>query len=108
MEFFFKYKIVILRSIGAFLLILGFVVHFWAMPKTVAVSANDIAAANVARMEASISGHKKSTKTTKPNMSHFSKSLASKQQKQLEYLTIFAMIFGVLFLAYSFLKKEND
>lgn len=108
MNFFLKHKIVILRSIGAFFLIVGFVVHFWAMPKTVAVSANDVAAANVARMEASVSGHTKSNKKTKPNMSHISKSLMNTQQKQLEYLTIFAMIFGVLFLAYSFVKKEKD
>lgn len=107
MEFFLKHKIVILRSAGALMLLIGFVIHFWAIPKS-AVSVNEIAAANVARIEASVSGHTTSTKKAKPDMSTFSESLTKAQAQKTKYLTILAMVFGVLFLGYSFLKKEED
>ena len=106
MDFFLKHKIIILRSLGVIMLLVGFVVHFWAIPKT-GVSANDIAAANVARMEASVSGHTKSVKKAKPDMSHFTKSLTNAQQQRTKYITIFAMLLGILFLFFSFLKKEE-
>jgi len=107
MEFFLKHKIIILRSIGVVLLLIGFAVHFWTRPKTGA-SENAIAAANVARMEASVAGYAKSVKKAKPDMSHFTKSLTSAQQQRAKYITIFAMVLGVLLLGASFLKKEED
>lgn len=107
MDFFLKYKIIILRSVGVLMLLIGFAVHFWATPK-MAVSQNEIAAANVARMEASVAGHSKNTKDAKPDMSTFTKSLMSAQEQRARYITVFAMIMGVLFLGYSFLKKEEN
>ena len=107
MDFFLKHKIIILRTVGALILLIGFAVHFWVTPKTVA-SENEIAAANVARMEASVAGHSKSVKKAKPDMSHFTKSLANAQRQQTRYITVFAMVFGVLFLLLSFFKKEDS
>lgn len=107
MEFFLKHKVMILRSVGVLMLLIGFAVHYWVTPKTGA-SENEIAAANVARMEASVAGHSKSVKTAKPDMSHFTKSLADAQRQRTKYITIFAMVLGGLFLLLSFLKKEDS
>ena len=107
MEFFLKHKVILLRSIGILMLLVGFAVHFWARPQ-MGVTENEIAAANVARMEASVAGHSKSVKKSKPDMSHFTKSLTSAQQQRAKYITIIAMLMGILFLGYSFLKKEEN
>ena len=107
MQFYLKHQKEILRSIGAFLLLVGFVVNFWTTPQK-AMSANEIAAANLARMEASVAGGTTKTVQKKPEVSHISKALKATREKQIRYLTIFSMIAGVLFLAYSFLTKEDD
>ncbi len=108
MEFFKKHQKEIVRAIGALLLIVGFVINFWVTPQK-AVSANDIAAANLARIEASVQGGSGTQKVKKkPDTSHISKALKVTRQKQMKYLTIFSMILGALFLAYSFLKKEES
>jgi uncharacterized protein YjeT (DUF2065 family) len=107
MEFFLKHKIIILRAIGGVLLLIGFAVHFWTRPTT-RISENEIAAANVARMEASVAGHSSNVKKAKPDMSILAKSLTSAQQQRAKYITIFAMVLGVLLLGASFLKKEED
>ena len=87
------------------MLLIGFVVHFWITPN-ISVSANEIAAANIARMEASIAG--KSKAKSKPDAGSIVKALKETKEKQMQYLTIFAMIFGIGFLAYSFIKKEES
>jgi multisubunit Na+/H+ antiporter MnhG subunit len=107
LEFFKKHQKEIIRGIGALLLIAGFVINFWVRPQK-AVSLNEIAAANVARMEASVSGSSGRQKVKKQaDTSHISKALKATRQKQMQYLTIFSMILGALFLGYSFLKKEE-
>ncbi len=105
MEFFNKHKIVVLRSLGGLMLVIGFVIHFWTTPKE-GFSANEKAAANVARMEAKVSG--KNTKSTQKDTDSFLKELQEKQAAQLQYLTILAMLFGVGFLGYSFIPKKED
>lgn len=105
MEFFLKYQKLILRVVGVVMLLIGFVVHFWITPKIV-VSKSDIAAANVARMEASVAGAV--TKSTKPDPRTIAKALKATKEKQMEYLTLFSMLFGILFLLYSFFKKEES
>ena len=107
-EIFIKNKIIIFRTAGTLMLIVGFAVYFWTTPKE-ALSQNEIAAANVARMEASVSG--KSSTTAKPEKSSSTKilqELKNAQKKQLRYFTILTMIFGVGFLGYSFIKKKED
>ena len=108
MEFFLKNKIVILRTLGALMLIVGFAVHFWTVPQK-GISANERAAANVARMEAKMAGNNSSAKkSTKKDDSSFLKELKKTQEKQMQYLTIIAMVFGVGFLGYTFLPKKEQ
>lgn len=109
-EIFIKYKIIIFRVTGIFMLLGGFVLFFWMSPKEV-FSENEIALANIARMEASVKGGSATTKnqTQKPNASRFVEELQNAQLQQIRYFTIASMIFGVLFLLYSFISKpKND
>lgn len=108
MEFFLKHQTVIFRSAGAFLLVLGLVLFFWAAPQKV-MTENEKAAANLARMEAAVSGGSSSKSTTQPSSNHsqISQAMIETQKKQIRMLMIMVMIFGVGFLGYSFLKKEN-
>jgi hypothetical protein len=99
LEFFNKHKILVFRSAGVFMLLIGFVVHFWVTPKE-GFSKNEIAAANVARMEARTSGSSSSSKS-KPDASKYVEELKNTQAKQIQYLTIIAMISGVGFLGYN-------
>jgi len=89
------------------MLLIGFVAFFWATPKE-GISENTLAAANVARMEAKVSGGSSTTASTpQNNKSKFLEKFKETKANQLRYLTIFMMIFGLGFLGYSFLKKEK-
>ncbi|MBU0719765.1 hypothetical protein KJ877_00330 [bacterium] len=106
MEIFNKYKLVIFRSVGALMLLVGFGAHFWVTPKEGYTQAQ-IAAANVARMEASVAGESSaSKKAAKSKDSPFLEEFKNTKEKQMRYLTIIAMILGIGFLGYSFIKKE--
>ena len=96
-----------MRSLGALMLVIGFGVHFWATPKE-GISANERAAANIARMEAKVAG-KSSTqsKFSKKDDSKYLDKLKSTQEKQMRYLTILAMVLGVGFIGYTFIRKEE-
>ncbi|MCD6432846.1 MAG: hypothetical protein J7L21_02285 [Sulfurimonas sp.] len=107
MDFFLKHKTVLLRSLGAVMLLVGFGVHFWVTPKE-GLSANQKAAANVARMEAKVrGGGSSSSESQKKDDSKFLDELKNTQEKQMQYLTIIAMIVGVGFLGYSFMPKKD-
>ncbi len=89
------------------MLLVGFVVHFWVTPKE-GLTKNEIAARNVARMEAKASGGSSSSKkSTKKDDSKFLNEMKSTQAKQMRYLTIIVMILGVGSLGYSFVKKKE-
>lgn len=103
-EIFQKNRIVILRLLGALMLLIGFVIHFWLTPKE-GYTQMDVAAANVARMEASVSGNGATKKASQSSSAPFLEEFKNTQQKQMEYLTIIAMILGAGFLLYSFIKK---
>ena len=105
MELFLRYKIIILRIFGILMLIVGFSVHFWKTPKE-GFTQSEIAAANVARMEASVSGANSKTKSSKKTTNDYLQELKGKQEEQLKYLTIISMILGIGFVAYSFVKKN--
>ena len=109
MKFFLQYKTVIMRTLGAIMLIVGFTIHFWETPKK-GLSENDKAAARVARMEAKVKGAGSGTKKSQEkDTSKFVEKMKSTQAQQMKYMTILAMIFGVAFLGYSFiLKKEEE
>ncbi len=89
------------------MLIVGFAIQFWAVPKE-GFTQNEIAAANVARMEAKMTGSGTSSKSTKQDGSKFLDKLKDTQAKQMQYLTIIAMILGVGSIGYSFIKTNHD
>lgn len=108
MEIFLKHKTVIFRSLGGLMLLIGFVTYFWATPKE-GISANQRAAANVARMEAKVAGqNSQQSESSKKNDSKFLDKLKNTQAKQIQYLTIIAMILGIGFLGYSFMPRKED
>ena len=95
-----------MRIVGVILLLMGFLIHFWETPKS-GMSKNELAAINLARMEASVSGKNSSKIKKKTDSSNFRKALEDTQQKQLEYLTILAMLLGLISLGSSFIKKDK-
>jgi hypothetical protein len=105
-DFFYKHKSLIIRVLGATMLLVGFASYFWVTPKAV-VSENEIAAANVARMEAKVAGSSNSKTQAKPSSSQFAEKFQETREAQLRYLTVLAMLFGAGFLLYSFIKKEE-
>lgn len=95
----------ILRTLGIFMLISGLASFFWVTPKQ-GLSANDRAAANIARMEAKVQGNTNVT-SSKSNDSKFLKNLKNTQEKQVKYMTILFIIIGVGFLGSSFFTKKQ-
>jgi len=107
-EIFIKNRIIIFRTLGLVMLLVGFTVHIWASPKEVLIE-NEIAAANVARMEASVAIVKMSKKEApKSEASKFIEELENAQNKQMQYLTILSMVLGVGLFAYSFISKPKS
>ena len=107
MDFILKYKVVIARSLGALMLVVGFAVHFWVTPKE-GLSANEKAAARIARMEASSKGKSTSSLKSEKESSKFLDAMKDTQEKQMQYMTIIVMILGIGFLGYSFMPKKKD
>ncbi|MDF1874864.1 hypothetical protein JHD48_03850 [Sulfurimonas sp. SAG-AH-194-I05] len=106
MDLFLKHKTVILRSFGLIMLVVSISLHFWSTPPK-KLTQNERAAENVKRMEAKM----RSTSVTnesKKNESKFLEHLKKKQKKQLEYMTLLMMLFGVGFVGYSFLVKKEE
>ncbi|MBD3824433.1 MAG: hypothetical protein IE916_08000 [Epsilonproteobacteria bacterium] len=106
MEFYLKHQKSIIRGTGIVLLVIGFVVQFWMTPKE-GLSKEEIAAANVARMEASIRGAGSSQGAKSEQKPIFMEEFRNKQEKHFRYMTIIAMIAGVIFIGYTFIKKEG-
>lgn len=102
-----QYKKPLIRSVGALLLLIGFVIHFWVAPKE-GLSDLDIAAANVARMEASVAGKSTSAQSKTPSTAPFFEEFKNTREKQMKYFTILAMALGGIFLLYSFFQKGDD
>ena len=108
LEYFLKHRIVIFRSVGAFMVVVGFAAHFWVSPKE-GLSENEMALANLARIEAQAKGTSSSSATkAQDDSSKFLETLKNTQARQMEYLTILTMLFGVGFLGYSFIKKDEE
>jgi len=106
-EIFLKHKTVIFRSLGALMLVVGFVSYFWTTPKEV-LTQNEVAAANVARMEARVAKSQgRESKKPQSSSADILKHLKDTQEAQTKYLTIMAMILGIGFLAYSFIGKNR-
>ncbi|WP_345993439.1 hypothetical protein [Sulfurimonas sp. HSL-1716] len=93
------------RTIGILFLVGGIAALFWTKPDT-ALTENQIAEANIARMEASLPKSVVSAKK-KPKPPSFMKAYKEKQKEHIRYLVIFFIISGIVFLAYSFIKKRE-
>ncbi|MDA7816965.1 hypothetical protein N9A28_02120 [Sulfurimonas sp.] len=107
-ELFLTHKTLIFRTVGSIMLLVGFVTYFWVTPKE-GLSQNEIAAANVARMEARTAGGSGSSKKkTGSSSSKILEELKNTQKKQVQYLMIITIILGSGFLGYSFIKKKED
>jgi len=107
-EIFIKYKVVIIRVLGVLMLVIGFAVHFWSTPKE-GFTQNELAARNIARMEARVLGGGGASK--KPSESSSAKilqELKNTQAKRMQYLTIIGMGLGIGLLGYSFIGKKED
>ncbi len=96
----------IVRGVGALLLLVGFGAYFWISPK-VGVDENAKAAANVARMEAKVSGVPTPTQKAKPASTQIAEKFQETREAQMRYMLILMMVAGGGFLLYSFLKKEE-
>lgn len=108
-EIIIKNKILIFRVFGVMMVIVSFAIYFWATPKEV-LNENEIAAANIARLEASASGRGATTQgASKPQTSQFVEELKNAQKKQIEHIIIASMFIGIGLLGYSFISKpKND
>lgn len=108
MKFFNKHKTLIFRVLGSLLLVLSFVVYFWKTPKE-GLTENEIAAANVARMEARMASQMGgSTHKKKPDASQIAEKFKNTREDQLRYTLILMMVFGIGFLGYSFISKKDE
>lgn len=87
------------------MLLISFVIYFWSTPKE-GLTQNQIAAANVARMEARVSGGS-GTQKSQSSSADIMKAYKDTQASQSKYMLIFIMVMGVGFLGYSFIKKEE-
>ena len=87
------------------MLVIGFAVFFWKTPQK-GVSENDIAAANVARLEAKVSGKSSTSSPAKPDTSKILEKFKETREDQVKYFMILLMIAGAGFVLYTFLKKE--
>jgi len=102
MEFFLKYKVIILRLFGLGMFIVSVFVHFSNTPKD--MSENERAVANIARMQRTVSVSLKAN--TKSSGSSVSKQMSEFQEKQKEIFSIFLMVSSMLFFGFSFIKKD--
>jgi len=87
------------------MLLIGLIIHFLITPQS-KISKNDLAAARVARMEASV--NKTSSLSKAPDTSNYTKGLKSTQKKQMKYLTVLAIVIGVMSVAYSFKPRKSS
>lgn len=107
MDLFYKYKSMIFRLVGGLMLLGGFMAYFWMAPKEGA-SANELAAANVVRMEAKVAGVSGAKESAKPSSAKFVEKFQETREAQIRYMIILTMLFGTGFLLYSFLKQEKE
>ena len=91
------------KIIGANFLLMALVLLFWSQPKE-GMSENEKAAANLARMEAKVSG---SSQKKASESSGFMEEYRQKQKAQVQLFLIIMTIAGTGFLGYGFFKKEE-
>ena len=94
-----KYQKILSLSIGIGCIIVYFTLYFWNNSKGAVLSENELAARNVARMEANVHG------STATSSSSNLKSMAFTPKEVGNDLLLLLLIIGVGFSAYGFIKK---
>ncbi len=90
------------------LLIIGAVASlFWNNLDSSVSKEEHLATANVARMEARM-GSQSTAPQQAPDKPVFSAKYREKQQEQLRYAIIISLVFGVGFVGYGLLKREEQ
>ena len=107
MEFFLKHKIIIFRTVGIIVFVTAIIIKFWLTPKEV-LTENEKAQARLERMEASARSTGATSKSQEKDTSKFIEKLKETQAKQVEYMTILAMVFGIAFVGYSFIPRKEQ
>ncbi len=95
-------------GIGILLIVASAVWLYWDMSKSAVSDEEARAAANVARMEARMSGQSASSSQKAPEKPIFMDTYKAKQKEQLQYAIIIMMIAGMGFVGYSLFKRKND
>ncbi len=98
-----KNKKLALKITGVNFLLMALVMLFWAQPKN-GMSENEKASANLARMEAQVSG---SSQKPASSAQDFRQVHAAHQAEQVRIFLILMVILGSASLVYGFLKKED-
>lgn len=110
MDFFLKYRTIILSSIGALLLVFGMLTYFLYTPPKEEMGENDKAAERIARMEAQAKGSssaKAPSHSVQRGTSTFTLGMREMQNQQMKYLLILLALLGIGFLIYRFTKKKE-
>ncbi|MEA2111673.1 MAG: hypothetical protein U9P71_06445 [Campylobacterota bacterium] len=99
-------QIIVSRSLGAFLLVVGLGAFFWVNSSGSGVNVTEQRAAErVARMEARTSGT--STATSKQqSKADYTEVYTDRSKEQMKFMLIIMMFLGLGSLGYSFIKKE--
>jgi len=92
------------KVMGANFLLMALLLLFWSQPKE-GMSENEKASANLARMEAKVSGSSQKKASEPPSLM---KEYREKQKAQLQIFLIIMVIAGVGLLGYGFFKKEES
>ena len=91
------------KIMGANFLFMALLLLFWSQPKE-GMSENEKAAANLARMEAQVSGSSQKEASKPPSLM---KEYKRTQKAQLQVFLIIMVIAGTGLLGYGFMKKEE-
>ncbi len=103
---FYENYIVLVRLIGTLLLLGAAALFFWGDPAGSTMSIEEQRAAErVARMEARVQGAV--VHTAKTPKVDYAKAYSEHTKTQTRLMLIMMMLLGVLFLAYSFIKKRK-
>ncbi|MEA3373488.1 MAG: hypothetical protein U9Q62_07345 [Campylobacterota bacterium] len=94
-------------SLGVLLIIGAVASLFWSNLDSGVTDEERMAAASVARMEARMSGQSSGAQQQAPEKPMFSSDYRETQKEQLRYAVVIALIFGIGFVGYGLLKKEE-
>ncbi len=97
-------KKLISKVLGFIFILIALSLFFWNNQRTVVVTQEMRAAANVARMEAHVNRNQVSSKSS--SHSATLQELKDRQKEHIQILLISMILFGIGFLVYGFIKKD--